>query len=237
MKCLAKNTKGNRCKRNGNWKRFYFCKSHGIFKSDWFFLENQNYRIPISVFCSIVIFVLTAIVTWEIEEWWSKSDIRKNISTTTEIVEAIDTKFSGESNFNILLLPFGSSQTCNEETILCERELKKILISDDIDSNIEVKIDYLIQNKELIFTKEELNQLALNTKADLIIWGDYSKKCNFDSTLIQVNHFIPKNKDTENLTLDKFEISDYHPVSNLSELANGKVIGDIKNIGFVLKSH
>ena len=52
----------------------------------------------------------------------------------------------------------------------------------------------------------------------------------FDTTLVQVNYFIPENVNTQYVALEKYEVSDYHKVSNISEIVSGKVIGDVENI-------
>lgn len=218
MRCLGRTKSTRRCKlKNTKW--FYpFCQYH------W-------WQPVLLVFITIptIVGIYAGLYRDLLEPLLSKKDVEKVeviLENKVDISE-IEVQFSKESNFNILLLPFGSSQFCNDETILCERELKKILLSKD--KGLEVIINYSINNKELIFAKKELEQLATKTNADLIIWGDYSKKCDFDTTLVQVNYFIPENYNTELITVGKYEVSDYHPVSNISEITNGTVIGDIEN--------
>ena len=179
MKCIAKNTKKERCKNKGELKRLFFCKHHSILSSEWYFFKSKKYQTPIVLIGTLISFFLIAIVTWEIEEAWSKSLFRKCVYEKEGNEEPVKILFSTEENFNILLIPFGSSQSCNDETVLCERELKNFFYTQSkiSDSKIEVKIDSSIEDRNKIFSKNELEQLGKRVKADLILWGDYSKRC------------------------------------------------------------
>lgn len=101
MRCLAKNKKKERCGNKGKISRMFFCKDHSLLKSNWYFIKNQSYQIPITILSSVVIFIFLAIITWEIEEWWSKSSYREEIVNT-----AIPSKKIEECN------PYYSSIGC-----------------------------------------------------------------------------------------------------------------------------
>jgi hypothetical protein len=232
MKCLAKNSKGERCQKKGKIKNLLFCEHHGFFKSDWFFLKNQVFKWPLAITSGVIVFILTTIVAWEIEEYWSsKRQVNNNYK---QEISAIDQSIN-EGLFNILILPFGSSDYCEGEKILCERELKNFFnrtVGGDTLAPVNIFVESLDNNIETAFSNEDLINLGKKYKADLIIWGDYTRRCSWDTTKIVVNYLMFDEYIARYSGMTNPANSIAGGIENLSELAEGEIVGDLDDIVF-----
>lgn len=230
MICLAKNSKGQRCKNKSSLKKFGFCKDHSILKSDWYFLGKQWLKLPISFVIIGSFFVLSTIVAWEIEEGWSIR--RKKIFKEHAENEILSKHPDG---FQILILPFGSSDYCEGEKVLCERELKRFfmnVVDSDTLAPVNIIVHEPLNNIESVLSIDELVQLGHKNKADLLIWGDYRRRCSWDSTKIIVNYALFDDFASQYGGITNRVNVIEGAVENLSQLSRGELIGGLKDIVF-----
>jgi tetratricopeptide (TPR) repeat protein len=162
------------------------------------------------------------------KEYYSKSE---NIEITSFPIAASESLqlFDSEESFNILLLPFGTSQNCKNETIVCEREVyfrfkNRLLLSNSNDIDVALYND---SDSLRLYTHDEAWEIGKQANADLVVWGDYNSRCNSDSTKIRLNWlniewYVP----FENQIYDNSYVS----VSDISLIEKGKITGNVEEI-------
>lgn len=230
MKCFANNSKGSRCQKKGDWKKFGFCDHHNILKSDWFFLERQVFKLPIGLIIVSIAFVFTTITAWEIEEYWSIK--RKSNSVRDSASDNVKSTIF-EEDFHVVILPFGSSDYCEGEKILCERELKKLftrVVGRDSLSPVKITVRESQSDIESVLSVEELLDVGKRYNADLLIWGDYTRRCSWDSTKVLINYAIFDDFLAQYGGIQNRVNSIEGEIGSISELSNGNIVGGIKDV-------
>ncbi|MEM1319170.1 MAG: tetratricopeptide repeat protein [Bacteroidota bacterium] len=138
--------------------------------------------------------------------------------------------FQNPDSYNILLLPFGSSQKCELETIICEREVEERfnLLKEQNDSlNIEVQVYQGVNTTTRSLAFDRARSIGDSLGADLVVWGDYQSKCEWDSTKIRVKW---ASVETDIPFLDPQEDIEYQGIQDLSQIEEGEVTGNVEEI-------
>ncbi len=148
--------------------------------------------------------------------------------------------FENYEDFNVLLLPFESSQNCADENIFCERELQsrfELMKSNDSLLSIEVKILEGVNKKNRATSFSRAKELGDSLSADMVIWGDYQNKCDWDTTKIKVRYTLMNNPI---YFIDEKENKVFGSLSDITQIENGVLTGDIEDLIYIvqgLKSH
>lgn len=138
--------------------------------------------------------------------------------------------FQKPDAYHILLLPFGSSENCEDVNVICEREVQSrfnLMQGQDTSLNIEVKLYYDVNNRIESLSFDRAKVVGESLDADLVIWGDYQSRCKWDSTKIRLKWVTV---DEEDAFLDRKKSVDYHTVSEISKIEEGEITGDVEDI-------
>lgn len=214
MRCFGITKRGKRCK---NKCKYFFCRQH-----KW---------LPVT----LIISAITVLIF--ISDAFESIGLKKPVeylfqSKEDKSFQDYNNSFKDTSLYNILLLPFGSSQNCELESVICEREIEsrfRTLSEKNKFSNIELVIheDPLLKND--LITLDGAKKIGEEFRADLVLWGDYVTKCSWDSTKVRLNWYSLKN--TKFSIKDKpFQKSDYKYVKDITELEKGILTGDVEEI-------
>ena len=190
-------------------------------------LKNQKWQRNIAV---LSLFVALCSIGLTIYLKKSDSSSEKEPDLPAEISPS--SLFKNPSFYNILLLPFGSSQNCEDETIICEREVESrfnILKEQNHIPEIEVQVYQKINTTQRSLGFERARTLGDSLGADLIVWGDYQSKCEWDSTKIRVKWAATK---TNIPFLDPIKDVEYLGVEDISQIEEGEITGNIEEIIF-----
>lgn len=142
--------------------------------------------------------------------------------------------FPKDSNYHILILPFGSSQNCNDLSVICEREVMSRL-SIVSDSNGINDLEIAVLNDAEIdgefINQKKAEEIGKSKNAHIVIWGSYLNKCDWDSTKIRLN-WVSLTK--EKLFHDKNIKYDYTTVDEISQIEQGILTGDVEELVYYL---
>lgn len=222
MKCIAKNKKGERCGNTGIHARiFLYCNDHHPLKAVPFFIKNKLVGLIIVILIIFISIIFKGIISYESTEFYK--NIKQGSSTNKEI------SFRSDSSLKILILPFTSSFYCNEQTILCEREIKLYFEENFTSDEVETIIDTSDNDRSGVHGNSDIELIANNKGADIVFWGDYQYKCNSDSTKIEINYLISQElfePSFRRLRIGKI------PKTNISinEFRTGKLMVDMNDI-------
>ena len=190
--------------------------------------KRRSWNIYITVFLAIPAFILGVYTLWNQVLKTENQLVSHQAESPQDSVKIA--LFSSSENYNILLLPFGSSQNCEEENIICEREVegrfnslrreKKIY-----DLEVQVFEDVNTRTRSLSYDKARVIGDSLG--ADLVVWGDYKKRCEWDSTKIRVK-WVSLNEVAP--FIDTTSIDNYTSVEDVSSIEEGELTGNIEEI-------
>ncbi len=139
-----------------------------------------------------------------------------------------------KETYNVLIFPFDHYDNCDRDiSKFCTKAVRELLIR---ESSIEgIKIDVRI-NKQFNTPEKPLDyktaeKIGKISHADLLLWGDYEKQCEWDSTLVNIK-FLPMGEDgaVASLIGNKKETG-FQKIDAISSLIhNENLVGDIKDI-------
>lgn len=137
--------------------------------------------------------------------------------------------FDSEESFNILLLPFGTSQNCKNENVVCEREVyfrfnNRLSLSSSKDIDVALYDD---GDSLRLYTYDEAWEIGNKVDADLVVWGDYNSRCNSDSTKIRLNWL---NIEWHVPFEDHIYDNSYVSISDITLIEKGKITGNVEEI-------
>lgn len=144
---------------------------------------------------------------------------------------------STRDTFGILLFPFDYYSRCNDDLSAgCIKAVESLLEKEAKENNINLNIkrNYEFNQPNETLTYETAKKIANITHADFIIWGDYEKQCDWDSTVINCKYFAAKDDILSELQEEKretgpFSIRDLRSLSSQQDIA-----GNIKDVVYYL---
>ncbi|MDP1818120.1 MAG: hypothetical protein Q8K92_26950, partial [Leadbetterella sp.] len=144
---------------------------------------------------------------------------------------------SAKDTFGILLFPFDYYSRCNDDLSAgCIKAVEALLEKEAKENNINliIKRNYEFNQPNEPITYETAKKIADITHADFLIWGDYEKQCDWDSTVINCKYFAAKDEILSELQEAKretgpFSIRDMRSLSSQQDIA-----GNIKDVVYFL---
>ena len=141
--------------------------------------------------------------------------------------------FHIDSAYHILLLPFGPDGICkpekNQYHWQVERRLGLMNRQENLNLEI-VKQDTLMCNH---INPDSVRSYGKRHGADLVVYGDYQERCEWDTTLLTVRYVLIDtilSKDSKkNIGQEAFSVRD---VMSLQDLRNGRLTGGVEDILF-----
>ena len=138
--------------------------------------------------------------------------------------------FEDTSKYNILLLPFGPDGTCELEKNFYHHQVHRRLVQLIEEKGLSIEVERQdtimcdIINAELVLDYGQLRG------ADLIIYGNYQERCEWDTTLINISYVttIGTNTISNGETGYQGESKNYV----LTNLREGAYTGEVENIIF-----
>ena len=137
--------------------------------------------------------------------------------------------FKDLASYNILLLPFGASQYCTDQIFVPERELKNrlnILEEQDNNLDIEVQLFHGINNLRQAFSFERAKAIGDSLRSDLVVFGDYQSKCEWDSMKIRVKW---ASLQTDIPFLGQID-QGYKTIQDISQIEEGGITGNVEEV-------
>ena len=197
-------------------------------------LKNQTISNLISIIGVIVTIALALFVNKGVS---GNSDAIAKSTVDTSYNNTVDTCldcFPENSNYHILILPFGSSQNCTDLNVICEREvMSRLLFVSDSNEIKDLEIAVLKDSKfdGQFIDQKNAEEIGRSKNAQIVIWGSYLNRCDWDSTKIRLNWVSLTN---ENLFYDKKISYDYTTVDEISQIEQGVLTGDVEELVYYL---
>ena len=158
-------------------------------------------------------------IAWEndVVNYKNKALKERSLDTDFQIIDADNVKFSENSDFKVLVLPFEELE--GEPTNNIEKTLKRRLMQKSEEEELDLEIKYA----ENIYSPDsyhEANSIGKALKADLVIWGEkYSK-----TSQGEILYVITRN---EEVHIERNRKSGIGLIHSMSDIKNGKLQKDL----------
>ncbi len=144
---------------------------------------------------------------------------------------------SKNDTFRILLFPFDYYSRCDDDLSAgCVKAVSNLLKKESFenDINMDIKICYAFNTQEKPLDYGTAKKIALLTNADFLIWGDYEKQCDWDSTVINCKYYAAR-EDILNQLQGELRETGPAPVKDMRSIVTQQdIAGNIKDVVYFL---
>lgn len=174
----------------------------------------------------VIILFLTLIINLDkVSKIFEKWGLFENeIASSTSL-------FSIDSTYHVLLLPFGADGVCNLEKNQYHWQVQRRL--DQLNRDEQLNLEIIGQDTVMcnLISPDSVKAYGKKLGADLVVYGDYQERCEWDTTLLTVRYLSLDStaRDGPVSTLGQQTFAVRNTMS-LQELRTGKLTGSVEDI-------